>query len=191
MHRRWLAFLATGLVAVAVSFAADGGLKIGDTLPNWSLTGVDQQTYTLAALKGKCKGVAVVFISTQCPVSNAYNERMQALYDEYRSKGIYLFGINSNNTEPMDAVTKHAKDHGFKFAVLKDTNSEVDDDYGAGVTPEIYIADGNLKLKYHGAIDNNQRNPSKHFAADAMQAILDGKNPDPAETPAKGCSIKD
>lgn len=190
MRKRWIAGLAAGLLTVAVSFAADG-LSIGDTLPNFSLEGVDQQTYTLAALKGKCEGVAVIFVATQCPVSNAYNERMQALYDEFRSKGIYVFGINSNNTEPMAEVKEHAKKHGLKFAVLKDAASEVDDAYGAGVTPEIYIADSNLKLKYHGAIDNHQRTPTKHFAADAMRAILDGKNPDPAETPAKGCSIKD
>jgi len=190
MRKRWVIGLACGLLAVVASLAADGP-EIGDTLPNWSLTGIDQQTYSLASLKGKCEGVAVIFVATRCPVSNAYNERMQKLYDDFRSKGIYVFGINSNSTEPMDEVTRHAKQHGLKFAVLKDADSKVDDAYGAGVTPEIFIADGNLKLKYHGAIDNNQRNPTKHFAADAIRAVLDGRDPDPAETPAKGCSIKD
>ena len=189
MRKRWTIGLACGLLAVAASFAAD--LSIGDTLPNWSLTGVDQQTYSLAALKGKCKGVAVVFISTQCPVSNAYNDRMQALYDDYRSKGIYVFGINSNKPESMADVKAHAKENGFKFAVLKDTKSEVDDAYDAGVTPEIYIADGDLKLKYHGAIDNNQRRPTKHYAVDAIKAVLAGQDPEVTETPAQGCSIKD
>ena len=58
------------------------------------------------------KNVTVVtFISTQCPISNDYNDRMSALYKEFSSRGVNFFFVNANSTEPAPLVQEHANSH--------------------------------------------------------------------------------
>jgi peroxiredoxin len=148
------------------------------------------------ALKGllsRNRAVAVIFIATQCPVSNAYNERMAALGKEYAPRGIALVGINSNKTEPVAEVAEHAKKHGFTFPVLKDDGNKIADLYGATKTPEVYLVDPTGKVIYQGRIDENMDDPAKVKSPDlrnAMDAVIAGKPVTVARTKAFGCTIK-
>jgi hypothetical protein len=133
-----------------------------------------------------------MFIATQCPVSNAYNERMAALYKDYASKNIAFVGINSNKQESVDEIKQHAKDHGFDFTVLKDWNNIIADKVEASVTPEIYVLNSNLEVLYHGRIDDSQREnrvASKDLRT-ALDNILAGKELVVTTTKAFGCTIK-
>ena len=97
-----------------------------------------------------------MFIATQCPYSNAYNDRMRDLAASYLKKGVLFVGINSNKTESVDEAAAHAKQHGFAFPVLKDPSNKVADLYGASHTPEVYVVGRDGKLLYHGRIDNSE-----------------------------------
>ena len=72
-----------------------------------------------------------MFIATQCPVSNAYNERMAAISREYGAKGVAFVGINSNRQESVEEIAGHASQHGFGFPVLKDVGNVQADHFGA------------------------------------------------------------
>src|SRR5712691_4744913 len=76
---------------------------IGTTIDDFKLPDTDGAERSLNALKSK-NGAVLIFISVQCPVSNAYNERMETLAQDYKAKGVKVIGINSNNTEPVAAV---------------------------------------------------------------------------------------
>ena len=47
-------------------------------------------------------------------------------------------------------------------------------------------------LRYRGAPDADSEDPGQNasFLRLALDAVLDGRDPDPAETPPLGCSIK-
>jgi peroxiredoxin len=133
-----------------------------------------------------------MFISVQCPVSNSYNERMNALYRDYASKGVKFIAINANRTEPAPAVLEHARAHNFAFSVYKDENNVVADQFGATVTPETYVIDSTGTIRYHGSIDDsmNEARVTTHRLRAAIDAVLAGKEPPQLETKAFGCSIK-
>jgi peroxiredoxin len=167
-------------------------LKIGDTAQPFTLKNYDGKEYSLQTLLKENKMVVVIFISTQCPVSNAYNERMVKLDESYGKKGVKFVGINANVKETASDIAGHSKEHGFKFAVLKDEQNKIADAYGAQVTPETFVINPEGKVMYHGRVDDN-RNPEKVQSRDlslALDALLAGKQPPRTETKAFGCSIK-
>jgi peroxiredoxin len=190
-----LPVLASLFVLSAGSLAAGAAdLKIGSAAPDFTLPAAsDGKAVALKDLLARNKAVAVVFVATKCPVSNAYNTRMAALGKEYAAKGIPLVGINSNKTEPSAEVKEHAEKHGFTFPVLKDEGNRIADAYGATKTPEVFVVDPKGNLIYHGRIDENQDEPAKVKSPDlrnALEAVLGGKPVPTAETKAFGCTIK-
>lgn len=87
----------------------------------------------------KSKATAIMFVATQCPVSNAYNARMETLAKNYSAKGVKFVGINSNKQESNREIAEHSRENGFTFSVLKDKGNVIADGFDAKVTPEIYL----------------------------------------------------
>ena len=167
-------------------------LKVGEETPSFSLKNYDGKLYSLDTLRKQNSYTVLMFISTECPVSNGYNERMVKLNEEYGKKGIAFVGINANKAETIVDIAKHSKEKGFKFPVLKDIQNKIADLYGAQVTPEVFVIDSKTKLVYHGRIDDS-RNLEKVKSRDlslALDALLAGKQPSKIEAKAFGCSIK-
>jgi peroxiredoxin len=170
---------------------AGAAFAIGSVVPDFTLPDADGREHTLASLKGS-KGTVLIFVATKCPVSNAYNERMQKLAEDYRAKGVNVVGINSNSTEPAAEVKQHAADKGLNFTILKDEGNRIADRYDAQVTPEAYLLDASGKLIYHGRIDNSRTGYliTSTELRDAIEATLAGKPVEKAGAKAFGCSIK-
>jgi len=158
---------------------------------DFTLPDVDNKDRSLKSLAGK-NGTVLLFIAVQCPVSNAYNERMEKLAQDYEAKGIAVIGINANAAEDAAAVKAHAGENKLSFPILKDPANKIADKLGAAVTPEAYFLDANFKLLYHGRIDN-ARNAAQLETSDlrnALDAALAGKPIEKTEAKAFGCSIK-
>jgi peroxiredoxin len=186
-----LSFAFAAQSARATKATPDAKATIGSVAPDFKLPDADGKEHTLASLKGK-SGTVVIFIATKCPVSNAYNARMQKLADDYRAKGVNVVGINSNVAELAPEVKQHAADNGLTFTILKDAGNQVADRFGAQVTPEAYLLDAAGKLVYRGRIDNSRNGDSITATElrDAVEAVLAGKPVEKAEAKAFGCSIK-
>jgi peroxiredoxin len=186
--KHWLTALIL-LISAGVLLPAQE-FTVGSKVSDFQLERLEGTPAAFSALKGNV--TVVIFISVQCPVSNAYNQRMNGLYRDYSAKGVKFIFVNANHTESAAAVAEHAKQHNFEFAVFKDENNVVADKFGATVTPETYVIDANGTLRYHGSIDNSQnesRVTSLRLRA-ALDAVLAGKEPPQTETKAFGCSIK-
>ena len=182
---------STGLTTVAFKKAAVA--QIGYVAPAFSLAdAVTGQAKSLPALAQGKKAAVVMFISTRCPVSNAYNGRMTALAKKYSAQGVSFVGIDSDQNEPKAEVASFTKQQGFPFPVLTDPGNKVSDAYNAHVTPETYVINSRGILVYHGRIDNDMdlSNAKTHELADALDATLAGQPVAKAQTKAFGCSIK-
>ena len=163
----------------------------GATIVDFTLPDVDGKDHPLSSLKGK-NGTVLIFIAVQCPVSNAYNERMEKLAQDYKARGVNVIGINANSTESAADVKRHAAEKGLTFPILKDNGNKIADSLGATRTPEAYFLDAGNKLLYHGRIDNN-RDVSQVESSelrDALEATLAGKPVVKTTANAFGCSIK-
>ena len=193
-------FLVMGVLLASAMIVASGRSvegdvpappAIGSTIADFTLPDASGKEHTLASLAGK-NGSVLIFISVQCPVSNAYNARMEKLAQDYKAKGINVIGINSNVAESADAVKSHAAQSNLTFPILKDTGNKIADRLGATVTPEAYFLDASNKLIYRGRIDNS-RNDAQVSASelrDALDATLAGKAVAKPTANAFGCSIK-
>src|ERR1044072_3251927 len=164
MRTRSLSILLASLFVIAGALSAVGARvegevpappAIGATIEDFTLPDVDNKDRSLKSLAGK-NGTVLIFIAVQCPVSNAYNERMEKLAADYKAKGIAVVGINANLAEDAAAVKAHAAEHKLSFPILKDPGNRIADKLGASVTPEAYFLDQNNKLLYHGRLDHSR-----------------------------------
>lgn len=162
-----------------------------DKVENFTLKDYNGNEHSLINYKDS-KAIVIMFISTQCPVSNAYNSRMAALYNDYMAKGVTFLGINSNKQEDIAEIKQHAKDNGLSFTILKDPGNVIADKFSASFTPEIYVLNGQLEILYHGRIDDSrdEEDVEKKDLRLALDEILAGKPVSVKETKAFGCTIK-
>lgn len=186
-----LSFAFAAQAARATNPAPDAKPAIGAVVADFALPDADGKEHSLASLKGKA-GTVIIFIATKCPVSNGYNERMQKLAEDYRTKGVNVIGINSNSTEAAAEIKSHAAEKGLTFTILKDPNNKIADRLDAKVTPEAYFLDAAGKLVYRGRIDNSRNGDAitNMELRDAIEATLAGKPVEKSEVNAFGCSIK-
>src|SRR5215213_3983567 len=190
-------FVTVALAAVlaasasALLAATPGGVRLGQPVADFKLADAEGREHSLSTLKGE-KGTVIIFISAQCPMVRAYNERIAKLAEDYRAKGVNVVGINSNVTESADDIKRHASENNFSFVVLRDKGNKVADLLGAERTPEVFFLDASNKLVYHGRIDNHKDVTlvQSNDLRDAIDATLAGKAVTKAEAAAFGCSIK-
>lgn len=192
--------LIAGLVLLISFGMADrtDGLKVGDTATDFNLRGTDDQMYSLKDVKDAkgedAKGWIVTFTCNTCPVAKAYEDRLIELHNKMSPKGYPVVAIQPNDPGIMPGDSFGAmKKKGYPFVYLFDKDQTVFPEYGATRTPEVYLLDDKRKLLYTGAIDDNSRDASavKHkYVEEAIEAIENGRKPDPDFTKAIGCSIK-
>jgi peroxiredoxin len=163
-------------------------LKKGET---FTLPDYNGKEHSLSDYKNS-KAIVVMFIATQCPVSNDYNTRMAKIYSDYKDKNVTFIGINSNKQESIDEIKKHSKDNNFGFTVLKDKDNIIADKYDASVTPEIFVLNGKYEILYHGRIDDSRKvtEVETNDLRKTLDEILAGKSVSNPKTKAFGCTIK-
>lgn len=181
-------FLALCLCLANDVLAMD--FPIGTVVEDFKLKDTEGKEKSFNDLKGE-KGTIVVFLSIQCPIVKAYDERINAIAADYKAKGINFVGINSNSTEVLEEVKSHAAEK-YDFPVLIDAGNVIADKFGAQFTPEMFFFDASNKLIYHGAIDNDRsgQNIKANYLRAAMDESLSGKSISMPQTKAFGCSIK-
>ncbi|MBX3459057.1 MAG: redoxin domain-containing protein [Planctomycetes bacterium] len=170
----------------------DGGLP--DSVPGLRI-GDKPEPITLPDLHGVPvtidfgKPTAVVWVSSYCPTSKIYEERLNKLAADF--PGVQWFAINSSAMEGVPELIRHFEDgdaNRLKIRVLKDEGNAIADRFGARVTTETYIFTGG-ELRYRGAIDD-ARNPQSvevEYLRKVLSSVLAGRNPPWRYQPPKGC----
>ena len=142
------------------------------------------------------RAVVVVFLGTQCPISNDFLDELASLQKTYSGKGTRFLGINANRQDTPAQVAAHARKHSLPFPVVKDPANKVADLFGARRTPEAFLLDGSGKVLYQGRIDDQfgigYRRPGKPTRRDlacAIDEVLAGKAVSVPRTEPAGCFI--
>ena len=172
-------------------------LQIGDPMPPFVLEDIEKDLVDSAKVSQKV--LVVVFTCNHCPYAQAYEDRLIELDNRFFESGDVRFVlINSNDAEayPDDSfaeMQKRAREKSFPFAYCHDESQVVARKFGALCTPHCFVFDADRRLRYKGRIDDTWKGPAAvkdQNLADAIQALLDGKDPPAAEANAIGCSIK-
>lgn len=169
-------------------------IAIGERGPSFSLPDTDGATHTLDA------GAAsvVCFTCNHCPYALAWHERIVAVARDYASRGVRVLAINPNDAEryprdSLEAMRERVQRGEFDgVPYLRDESQDVARAYDAKTTPDLFVIDSAGILRYRGAPDEDYEDPSQDAAwlRAALDAVLDERTPDPAETEPVGCSIK-
>jgi peroxiredoxin len=157
-------------------------------------SGVDGQQVAVAEGDGPSWTV-VVFLGTECPLAKLYGPRLQRLADELRDQPVQLIGVVSNQQDSVDEIRAYAEEHGIRFPIVKDHENRIADQYGAERTPEVFVLDHALRVRYHGRIDDQylpgiaRTAPQREDLRQAIQELLAGQPVSLPETVPQGCVI--
>ncbi len=176
---------------------SDNKLKIDSAIPEFSILGIDDKTYSLKTFSDK-NILIIIFSCNHCPYVQAYEERIINLQKDFEKDGVQIIAINSNDDvkypdDSFDEMKKRAELKKFNFPYLRDETQDVAKAFGATHTPQIFLFDKQRKLKYEGKIDDNWQEPEKVKSAylkDAIVEVLNEKEVSVPETFSIGCTIK-
>ncbi len=153
----------------------------------------------------KENGLLVIFSCNTCPfvVGTGDKEGWEGRYNELAELCTsYKIGsvlVNSNEAkrptggDNMEDMKARAEKMAYKMTYALDYDSKLANAFGARTTPHVFLFNKELKLIYSGKIDDNvdSKNAVKQtFLRDALTNHINGKDIDPDNTPALGCSIK-
>jgi peroxiredoxin len=172
------------------------GIRLGDLAPELALPDTSGSIVTLP-MPGEAAATVVVWTCNHCPYALAWHDRLTAAAREYAGRGVRFFAVNSNDADRYPADSPQAMAERYDAAewgmpYLHDETQDVARAFGARVTPDVFVFDSELRLRYRGAPDADYQDPSQGAAwlRSALDALLAGSEPEPAETEALGCSIK-
>ncbi|PKL81278.1 MAG: thioredoxin family protein [Ignavibacteriae bacterium HGW-Ignavibacteriae-4] len=145
------------------------------------------------------KATLIIFISNHCPFVKHLNSALSTFAKKYIPKGLSVIAINSNDivNYPDDSpenMIKQSKEFDFHFPYLFDETQEIAREYGAMCTPDFFLYDGDLKLRYRGQFDDSRPGNSIPVTgidlSIAVDALLNNKLPSTDQKPSVGCGIK-
>jgi peroxiredoxin len=182
---------AATMIAAAVPAAA--AVAVGEAAPGFTLMDTAGNKVSLSDFEGKV--VVLEWLNPDCPfVQRHYKaDTMKSLAETYGGKGVVWLTINSTNYMDAEANAKFKAANQLPYPILVDQDGAVGHLYDAKTTPHMYIIDGDGKLVYMGAIDDDPRGSSDtpaNYIAAALDEVLAGKAVTTAETTPYGCSVK-
>ncbi|RRQ47400.1 thioredoxin family protein [Chryseobacterium sp. SC28] len=175
-------------------------LALGTKAPDFSLPNPakNNEIQSLDSLKGK-KGTLIVFMCNHCPFVLHIIDKLEELYEDYRSQGIEFIGINANDADqyPADSPEKmveFVQEKNINFPYLFDESQDVAKAYDAACTPDFYFFDDDLKLIYRGQMDDSRPGNQKEITGEdliiAFENHLAGQAQEDLQRPSLGCNIK-
>ncbi len=198
--RTFVLFSAFSLGSIAAVSQTTPGPAVGDVVQTFTLKNVDGKMVSLSDYR-EGKGCIVIFTCNHCPYAKAYEQRILDLDRDYKPKGFPVIAINPNDAkrspeDSYDHMVKRAKDKKYTFPYLHDQTQEVARAFGATRTPHVFVLhrkDDKWVIAYIGAIDDNTEDAGavkKAYVRNAVDALLQGNQPEITQTKAIGCTIK-
>ena len=168
---------------------------LAGSFPHLSLADTSGHIHTPAEWAAK-RAVVLLFVSTDCPLSNRYVPEMNRLASAYATRGVAFFAVQGDATTPLDQVRAHVKEFGYTFPYLIDPEEALAAYTGAVATPEAAVLSPAGDLLYLGRLDNRMEDFGKERIRvtefdlrDALDAVLAGKPVPHPRTKALGCAI--
>jgi peroxiredoxin len=187
-----------GAFALVTATAAE----IGEAAPAFSAKDLKGEQVSLESLRGKT--VVLEWVNFTCPfVKKHYSSgNMQKLQEDAAAEGVVWITVNSaaegkggymEASKMSEAVTEQA---GKATHFVMDTAGKIGKSFDAKVTPHMIIIDKEGVLKYDGAIDSKATTEvadvgtADPIFANALTAVLAGKEVENAKNKPYGCGVK-
>ena|ERR1700733_1146468 len=171
-------------------------LAIGEVAPDFALLDTEGRRWSVANYDG-APATVVVFTCNHCPYALAWHDRIAQVANDYAPRGVRVLAVNPNDGErnprdSIDAMRDRVSREQWTIPYLHDDSQQVAREFGAKVTPDVFVLDAESRLRYRGAPGGDYDNPGERaeWLRDALDAVLDGSILERPETKPVGCSIK-
>ena len=155
---------------------------------------VDESENSRAPLKS-ANTVVLIFVRTDCPISNRYAPELKRLAEKYKSEKVKFFLVYSGTEQSTELIKKHQSEFALPMEALRDPQLKFAKELGVSVTPEAVVWQQG-KLIYRGRIDNRfvafgkmRPAPTSHDLENILAAVSQGKTVTKKITKAIGCFI--
>jgi len=179
-------------------------VEIGDSLPEFTdLPATDGARYSSSDFDQEV--LVLVSLANHCPWVRGMDAGLIELAAQFqgRSVGVVAFAVNHRQEDRLPAMIEHAREAGYNFVYVYDDSQQLGRALGATRTPEYFVFDRERKLAYTGLLTDSPARmtrdgqvmftngePTQFYVRNAIDALLAGQRPDPAETRAQGCSVE-
>jgi thiol-disulfide isomerase/thioredoxin len=142
------------------SRSADRRFISGDVeAPDFTLTGLDGNTYSLHDLRGHY--VLLDFWATWCGPCRMEMPRLDRLQKEYAGRGLEIVGVNAG--ESPDRVRRFIQQNGYSYTILLDPQDQASRLYDAEYIPTLVVVDPNGDVRFYDSGAYSER---------ALRAVL-------------------
>ena len=139
----------------------------------------------------------LIFVTSDCPISNGYAPEIQSICDAARTKGAACTLVYEDVAINAAAVAKHQAEYHYRnLTTVIDSDRAIATRMKATVTPQAVVVGPDDVVKYRGRIDNKyaalgrpRRVVTVHDLTDAIAAVVSGRPVAQTETEAFGCYI--
>jgi peroxiredoxin len=173
-------------------------LPLGTQAPPFALLDPAGKTWSLDDVAGE-RGTLVAFVCNHCPYVRHIADRFGERAAEWRSAGIGVIGVNSNDItsypdDRPERMAKQAVEWNWTFPYVSDEDQSVAQAYRAACTPDFFLFDADRRLRYRGRFDAARPGNGQPVTGDeldaAIRAVLAGAPLEGEQLPSIGCNIK-
>jgi peroxiredoxin len=183
-----------GFLSYAPAEEQKQATAVGRQIETFTLPDHQGQMQSLEQWKEK-ECVVVAFLGVECPIAKAYAAKLPRILEAFDPAKVALVAIDANQQDSLTELAHFVKTMELSYPLLRDGGNKVADAFGATRTPEVFVLDRERKIRYYGRIDDQmtygrQRTaPEKKHLADAVAAVLEGKDIAEPHVESLGCHI--
>ena len=137
----------------------------------------------------------VCFLGTECPLARLYADRLNQLALDHADDGVRFVGVMSNHQDSREDIVAYSDEHRLRFPLVRDDGNRIADRFGATRTPEVFVLDHRLAIRYQGRIDDQyapgvaRPQPQRRDLQETLEALVAGRVVEHPRTGAAGCLI--
>ncbi|HKV23447.1 MAG TPA: redoxin family protein [Candidatus Acidoferrum sp.] len=195
---KYFPLISSVILALGMASVPTLPLQAGSTTHTTQETALDLAGKPVNPLKDSSgKVVVLIFVRTDCPVSNRYAPTIQRLSAEHTGDSAFWL-VYPSKDESAEEIREHDREYGYKIPAVRDPQKILVRESHAQITPEAAVFNAKGELVYHGRIDNlyvdigrARTIATTHELEGAIRAALSGKHFAPRDSHAVGCYIAD
>jgi peroxiredoxin len=152
----------------------------------------DEQAHRVGELAARHDLTVLVFYSATCPTVTAHDERLKQLWRDYTARGVGFYLVASEVTVSRTGLMEAAATHRYPFPLVWDAGAGVARDLSVRYASQAFVLTKDASIAYAGSIDSDRRflhDDAKPYLRDALDALLSGSTPMPADAAAYGCAL--
>lgn len=155
---------------------------------------IDGRVISVAA-SPEARWTVVCFLGNDCPLVKLYAHKLNQLEAEYAGRDVQWVAINSNRQDSLEQIQAFVRSHELKLPLVADPFHRLADLFAAQRTPEVFVLDQQLRVRYRGRIDDQYQPGVVRQAAQrrdlqlALEDLLAGRPVAVPTTNAVGCLI--